>query len=46
MTLNTNFNTPEVQATRAQFRQQAQAQLLALKNAPKLLSAKPKKDKK
>ena len=46
MTLNTNFNTPEAQAIRAQFRQQAQAQLLALKNAPMLLSAKPKKEKK
>ena len=44
MTLNTNFNTPEAQAIREQFRQQAQAQLLALKNAPKL--AKVKKDKK
>jgi hypothetical protein len=46
MTLNTNFNTPEVQATRAQFRQQAEAQRQALKNAPMLLSAKVKKEKK
>lgn len=44
MTFNTNFNTTEAQAIREQFRQQAQAQLLALKNAPKL--AKPKKEKK
>ena len=43
MTLNTNFNTPEVQAIREQFRQQAQVQRLALKNAP-MLSA-PKKEK-
>ena len=46
MTFNTNFNTPEAQAIREQFRQQAQVQRLALKNAPMLLSAKPKKEKK
>jgi hypothetical protein len=46
MTINTNFNTPEAQAIREQFRQQVETQRLALKNAPKLLSAKPKKVKK
>ena len=45
MTFNTsNFNTAEVQAAREQFKQQAQANRLAIKNAPKL--AKPPKDKK
>jgi hypothetical protein len=45
MTFNTsNFNTAEVQAARQQFKQQAEANRLAIKNAPKL--AKPPKDKK
>ena len=44
MTFNTNFNTAEVQAAREQFKQQAQANRLALKQAPKL--AKPTKEKK
>ena len=47
MTFNIpNFNTPELQAAREQFRQRVEAQRLALKTAPKLLSAKPKKEKK
>ena len=37
-------NTPEKQAAKEQFKQKADAQRLALKNAPKL--AKPKKEKK
>ena len=41
-----NLNTPELQAIRQQFRQKAEEQRAALKNAPKLLSAKPKKEKK
>lgn len=45
MTLNTNFNTPEAQAAREQFRQQLAAHRLALQNAPKL-ATKPKKEKK
>ena len=36
-------DTPERQAAKEQFKQQAQANRLALKNAPKL--AKPKKEK-
>jgi len=40
-----NFNTPEVQAAREQFRQKVEAQKLALKNAPRLLSTKPKKER-
>ena len=40
-----NFNTPELQAIRQQFRQRAEEQRAALKNAPKL-AAKPKKEKK
>ena len=46
MTFNIpNFNTPELQAAREQFRQRVDAQRLALKTAPKL-AAKPKKEKK
>lgn len=37
-------DTPEKQAAKVQFKQQAEAHRLALKNAPKL--AKPKKEKK
>jgi hypothetical protein len=40
----TKFNTPEVQATREQFRQKAEAQRMALKNAPPKL-AKSKKER-
>jgi hypothetical protein len=40
-----NFNTPEVQAAREQFRQKIDAQKMALKNAPRLLSTKPKKER-
>jgi hypothetical protein len=45
MTVNTNFNTPELQAKREQFKQHVEAQRLAFKNAPKL-ATKPKKEKK
>jgi len=44
MIFNTNFNTAEVEATKQLFKQNAQAQRLALKQAPKL--AKPTKEKK
>jgi hypothetical protein len=40
-----NLNTTEVQAKREQFKQQVEAQRLALKNAPKL-ATKSKKEKK
>jgi hypothetical protein len=40
-----NLNTTELQAKREQFKQQVEAQRLALKTAPKL-AAKPKKKKK
>lgn len=40
----TKFNTPEVQATREQFRQKAEAQRMALKNAPPKLT-KSKKER-
>jgi hypothetical protein len=39
-----NLNTPELQAIRQQFRQRAEEQRAALKNAPQL--AKAKKEKK
>ena len=40
-----NFNTPEVQAVREQFRKKVEEQRLALKNAPKLSSTKTKKER-
>ena len=41
-----NLNTSELQAIRQQFRQRAEEQRAALKNAPQLAKAKAKKEKK